>query len=132
MIKITAIIFSVCVCAFCGAENIPVVAHRGYSAVAPENTMAAYRAAWKNNISYIEIDVYDLKDNNTVCIHDQKLKRVSHGAPDKIITQMTLQEIQQYDVGKWKNIRFAGEKVPLLEDVLAEMPPDSYIFLLRS
>ena len=129
MKRLLFFLFLICLGTGCVSKNIPVVAHRGYSSAAPENTMAAYRCAWKNNISYVELDVYELKDGNIVCVHDSDLSRVSPGASGKKVTAMTLPEIRKYDVGKWKGKQFTGEKVPLLEDVLKEMPRNAKIFL---
>ena len=113
----------------CASRQTFVVAHRGNSSVAPENTLAAFRAAWDNNVEYIELDVYQTADNVIICNHDNSLKRVSLGASQKLIKEMTFEEIKQYDVGSWKDPKFTGEKVPTLEEVFAELPSDGKIFL---
>lgn len=119
-----------CCCATICSESKPqLVAHRGNSSVAPENTMAAFRSAWENDIWAIEVDVYPTADNIIVCNHDGTLKRVSGGVSDQPIKEMTLAEIQQFDVGSFKGEQFKGEISPTLEDVFAEMPKDSKMFL---
>lgn len=111
-------------------ENIKLIAHRGESSVAPENTMASFRTAWKGNIAYaIELDVHVTKDNQIVCSHDATLKRVTQGACKSAIKDMTVEEIKKYDVGSFKDPQFKDERVPLLSEVLDELPQNGRIFL---
>ncbi len=121
---ITAIVTSAC------NSNAPfIVAHRGNSSVAPENTIAAYRNAWENGFKYIEIDVHSTADDNIVCIHDPNLARVGKHADYTKIVEMTVEEIKQFDVGIWKGEQYAGEKVPTLEELFAVLPSDISIVL---
>lgn len=124
-------VLSGCCCAErCPKADVPrLVAHRGNSSVAPENTMAAFRSAWENDIWAIEVDVYPTADNVIICNHDGNLKRVSNGASDQSIMEMTLAEIRQFDVGSFKGEQYKGEVSPTLEEVFAEMPKDSKMFL---
>lgn len=111
-------------------ENIKLIAHRGESAVAPENTMASFRTAWNGNIAYaIELDVHVTKDNQIVCSHDATLKRVTQGACTSALKDMTVEEIKKYDVGSFKDPQFKDERVPLLSEVLDELPQNGRIFL---
>lgn len=105
------------------AAGVPFfIAHRGNSSIAPENTMEAFRAAWNNGLRYIEVDVRQSADNIPFCLHDSNLRRVSPEAPETRVSKMTMAEIRKYDVGSWKGAKFAGAKVPLLEEVFAEAP----------
>ena len=130
-IKFTLLIVSVIFAFICGAASneIAVIAHRGNSSVAPENTLAAFRSAWENGIKCIELDVHRTKDDALVCIHDSHFKRLSPGADKTPVREMTLTEVKKFDVGKKKGEKFIGEKVPTLEEVLAIQPKDVTIFL---
>ena len=93
-----------------------LIAHRGYSGKAPENTMAAFKLALAAGAKAMELDVHQTKDGRLVVIHDGDLKRVA-GARRKI-GRMTWSELRTADVGAWFSPRFLGERVPLLEAVL--------------
>jgi glycerophosphoryl diester phosphodiesterase len=93
-----------------------VIAHRGSSADAPENTMAAVRLALDQGADWVEIDVQEAADGRIVVIHDRDLSRV--GGVGIRIGAATWPEIAPVDVGSWFAPSFSGERVPLLEDVL--------------
>lgn len=94
-----------------------IFAHRGFRAAAPENTMAAFEAALKLPIDGVEFDVQMTGDQKLVVIHDETLDRTTNGFG--YIKDHTYSEIQKYDAGSWFSKEFAGQKVPLLDDVLA-------------
>ena len=87
-------------------------AHRGVSSEYPENTMAAFRAAFEQGFPIIELDPNVTSDNKIVVLHDDTVNRTAHlsGEPVKI-SEITYEQSQNYDVGN-------GEKIPLLSDVL--------------
>ena len=93
-----------------------VIAHRGASRYAPENTMAAFRLAHKMEADMIELDVQLSKDGVLVVFHDAWLNRHSNGKG--LISEFLFDELQQLDTGKWFSIEFMGEKIPSLEEVL--------------
>jgi glycerophosphoryl diester phosphodiesterase len=97
-----------------------IIAHRGESYDAPENTMAAINLAWERGAEAVEIDVHLSKDNEVVVIHDFNTKRVA--GVDKKIAAQNLDELKQLDVGKWKDIKWKGEKIPVLREVLNSVP----------
>lgn len=113
--------------------SIPlIIAHRGASAVAPENTMAAFRLALKVNADGIEFDVRLTKDGVPVVIHDEDLKRT--GGVSKKVANLTLSELKQIDVGHWftkTNVNFAGEPVPTLLEVFDLFRPTSSLLYLE-
>jgi glycerophosphoryl diester phosphodiesterase len=110
--------------------NTPfIVAHRGASHDAPENTLAAFRLAWEKQSDAIEGDFYVTKDNQIVCIHDKTTKRVAPHQPERMVAESTLQELRQLDVGSWKHERYAGERIPTLRDVLSTVPAEKRIFV---
>jgi glycerophosphoryl diester phosphodiesterase len=99
-----------------------IVAHRGASYDAPENTLAAFRLAWQQNADGIEGDFYLTADNQIVCIHDRTTKRTT--GVDQAVDQCTLDELQQLEAGSWKGERWRGETLPSFAEVLAVVPND--------
>jgi glycerophosphoryl diester phosphodiesterase len=94
-----------------------VIAHRGASAHAPENTMAAFRAAVALGADMVELDVHPTADRRLAVIHDESIDRTCDGRG--FVREMTLAELQTFDAGLWRGPGFAGERVPALEEVLA-------------
>ncbi|MBI4340170.1 MAG: glycerophosphodiester phosphodiesterase [Chloroflexi bacterium] len=94
-----------------------VIAHRGASGEAPENTMAAFRLAVEQGTDVVELDVHMTSDGYPVVIHDDLLSRTTSGAG--LVRQASLAEIRRLDAGAWFGGRFAGERVPTLEEVVA-------------
>jgi glycerophosphoryl diester phosphodiesterase len=92
-----------------------VIAHRGFSGKAPENTMAAFMLAAGFGVDFIETDIHQTKDGVIVCIHDEKINRTT----DKKgrIKDLTYSELLNADAGVWFNSKFKGERVPRLEEV---------------
>src|SRR5690349_12288366 len=76
-----------------------IIGHRGASAVAPENTMAAFRSAIETGADGIEFDVQLSKDNIAVIIHDDNLRRT--GSLDRYVADLTAEELTAVDVGSW-------------------------------
>jgi len=99
-----------------------IVAHRGASHDAPENTLAAFRLAWQQDADGIEGDFYLTADNQIVCIHDRTTKRTT--GVDKSVAQCTMEELRQLEAGSWKGQRWRGEKLPSFAEVLATVPDD--------
>lgn len=102
-------------------QTLPlIVAHRGASFDAPENTLAAFKLAWEQGADAIEGDFYLTADDQIITLHDATFKRTA--GVDRKPVEMTLDEIRRLDVGAWKDPRFTGERVPTLQDVLATVP----------
>jgi len=101
-----------------------VIAHRGASAYAPENTLAAIRKAIELDADLVEIDVQQTADGELVVIHDTELPRTSDVEelfPDRApwnVADFTLAELRTLDVGSWFGPEYAGEQVPTLGAVL--------------
>jgi|GEM_PF-216278 len=101
-----------------------IIAHRGVSALAPENTLAAFRQAVECGAEGLEFDVQLSKDDVPVIIHDFDLKRL--GRRDGFVKDFTAEELQTIDVGSWFNLRFksksnekfSSETVPTLAQLL--------------
>jgi glycerophosphoryl diester phosphodiesterase len=95
------------------------IAHRGASAYAPENTMAAFQKAIELGFDYIEFDVRLSKDGELVVIHDADVTRTTNGIG--LVNDLTTEELKRLDAGSWFNPSFKGETIPLLSEVLNEL-----------
>jgi glycerophosphoryl diester phosphodiesterase len=96
---------------------ITIVAHRGWSGEAPENTMAAFKLALTEpDIAIIELDVHLSKDGVPVVIHDHMLDRTTSGTGR--VKDYTLEELRWLDAGSWFAPEFSEERIPTLEEVL--------------
>lgn len=92
-----------------------VIAHRGSSAYAPENTLAAFTLAAEQEADAIELDVDFTRDGHVIVMHDATIDRTTDGHGR--VADLTLDEIRRVDAGAWKDAAFNGERVPLLEEV---------------
>jgi glycerophosphoryl diester phosphodiesterase len=97
-----------------------VLGHRGASADAPENTLAAFRLALAQGADGVELDVWRCGSGEVVVVHDEDLSRVG-GTPLRV-PEARLAELRAVDVGAWKGARFRGERIPLLAEVLEALP----------
>ncbi|MEE4355231.1 MAG: glycerophosphodiester phosphodiesterase family protein [Desulfococcaceae bacterium] len=93
-----------------------LIAHRGYRAAYPENTLSAFRAAVNGGVQMIELDVSLSKDRKLVVMHDETLDRTTDGRGR--VCDSTLAEIRKLDAGSRFSPDFAGEAVPTLAEVL--------------
>jgi glycerophosphoryl diester phosphodiesterase len=103
--------------AFSGAAEI--IAHRGYSARAPENTLAAIEAAIEAGADAVEFDLHATADGVPVLFHDETLERTTDGAGP--VRDKTLGELRGRDAGSWFGAAFAGEPIPTLGEALARL-----------
>lgn len=93
-----------------------IIAHRGASGHAPENTMAAFRLAVEQSADWIELDVHQTADGHPVVLHDYTLRRTA-GDP-RSVRDLTLQHIKKLDIGSWWDGTYRSERVPTLDEVL--------------
>ena len=93
-----------------------VIAHRGASAHAPENTLAAFALAAEMGASHIETDLRRTRDGRFVLVHDARVNRTTDGFGR--LSQLTLSEVRRLDAGSWFGRAFAGERIPTLEEGL--------------
>ena len=97
------------------ASQMPaIVAHRGASYDAPENTLSSVRLGWEQGADCVEIDVYLTKDDQIVAMHDKTTKRTA--GKDWTVSERTLAELRTLEVGSWKDEKFRGEPVPTLAE----------------
>jgi len=104
-----------------------IVAHRGASFEAPENTLAAFKRAWALGVEAVELDVHVTKDGQVVVIHDASTLRI--GGVDRPVAEQTLAELKQLDIGEWKHIKYKGERIPILAQALATIPAGRTMFV---
>ena len=102
------------------ARRVLVIAHRGASAVAPESTEAALRAAVRARVPMIELDVQMTRDGRLVVFHDDRLERTTDGRGR--LTQMRYAQIARLDAGRWFRPRFAGQRILLVSQVFRRVP----------
>ena len=98
-----------------GEQEPYLFAHRGCSKAAPENTLAAFDEALKRGIPGVELDIHLCASGELVVTHDDNLKRVT--GVDALVEETDFSKIRELDAGSWKDDRFRGERIPLLEDV---------------
>lgn len=107
--------------------SVIVVAHRGASARAPENTLAALRTAARLGAHMAELDVRRTSDGEFVVLHDPTLRRTTNvdevypGRRSRRVEDFTLAELRRLDAGSWFGPGFAGEPIPTLEEAMATM-----------
>ncbi|MBI5967686.1 MAG: hypothetical protein HY882_07510, partial [Deltaproteobacteria bacterium] len=99
-----------------GKFPVMVIAHRGFSGAAPENTLTAFQKAIEVGSDMIELDVHLSKDGEVVVIHDDSLERTSNGRGK--VGDYPLQELKKFDAGSWFGPKFSGERIPTLKEVL--------------
>ncbi|HUR58514.1 MAG TPA: glycerophosphodiester phosphodiesterase [Opitutaceae bacterium] len=104
-----------------------IIAHRGASHDAPENTLAAARLAWEQGADALECDVHLTRDGRLAVIHDEGTRRVAARSIE--VAAASLADLQKLDVGSWKAPRFAGEKIPSLDQLLALVPAGKRVFI---
>lgn len=104
-----------------------IIAHRGASHDAPENTLAAFQLAWQRGADGVEGDFYLSSDGRIVCIHDRETKRVA--AKNYVVAETNFEKLRSLEVGSWKDPRWHGEKIPSIEEVLATVPNEKKIFI---
>lgn len=125
---LTATAFAAILTAMASAADLPLlVAHRGASHAAPENTLAAFKLAWEEGADGIEGDFYLSSDGQVVCIHDKDTKRVA--GKELVVSETSWKELSKLDVGSWKSPAYAGERMPLLTEVLDILPPGKRFFV---
>jgi glycerophosphoryl diester phosphodiesterase len=105
------------------------IAHRGASGYAPENTLAAFRRAVSQGVTFIETDLHLTRDAHFVAIHDETLERTTNGHGP--IQQLTLAEARRLDAGSWFASEFIGERIPTLDDILEFARKNDVVFYLE-
>ena len=108
-------------------KNFIIIAHRGESFDAPENTLASINLAWERNADAVEIDIQLTKDKKIVVIHDKSTLRT--GGKLRRIATSTYNDLINIDVGKFKGTKWKNERIPLFEDVIDTIPENKTLFV---
>jgi glycerophosphoryl diester phosphodiesterase len=106
-----------------------VIAHRGASGNAPENTLAAFRKAVALGATFIETDLQLSRDARFVAIHDATVNRTTNG--QGAVHDMTLADLRKLDAGSWFGSEFAGERIPTLEEIFEFSKKNDVVFYLE-
>jgi glycerophosphoryl diester phosphodiesterase len=106
-----------------------VIAHRGASGHAPENTLAAFKKAVAMGATFIETDLQLSRDARFVAIHDATVDRTTNGQGP--VHDMTLAELRRLDAGSWFGSEYAGERIPTLEELLEFSKKNDIVFYLE-
>lgn len=104
-----------------------LVAHRGASHDAPENTLPAFQLAWQQSADAIEGDFHLTSDGKIICVHDKDTARVT--GKKLVVARTTLTELRSLDAGAWFDARFAGTRLPTFAEVAATVPPGKRFFI---
>jgi glycerophosphoryl diester phosphodiesterase len=113
-----------------------VIAHRGYSQFAPENTLPSFKLAMAAGADLVELDYHHTKDGQLVVIHDHDLDRTTDatnrwGEAKVKVAAKTAAEIQSLDAGSWFDPKYAGTRIPLLADALDTIQEGSVTLIER-
>lgn len=106
-----------------------IIAHRGASGHAPENTLAAFERAVQLGAAFIETDLHLTRDARFVAMHDATLERTTNGRG--AVHDFTLGELRELDAGKWFDREFMGERIPTLEEILEFSREHDAVFYLE-
>ena len=109
------------------AVDVEIIAHRGASFDAPENTVESVRLGWAKKADAVEVDVYLSKDGQIVVFHDQTTKKIA--GVDRNVVDQTFAELRRLDVGAWKGAKWKGVRIPKLSDVLKTIPEGKRMFV---
>lgn len=107
-------------------KSVEIIAHRGASHLAPENTMASVMLGWEKGAD-VEVDIYLSADNRIVVIHDSTTKRT--GGTELKVKEATSRELRKLDVGRFKAEEFTGEQIPFLAEVIETIPPGRKLYV---
>lgn len=110
-------------------RNPWVIAHRGASGGAPENTMTAFQQAVELGATFIETDLHLTRDARFVAIHDSTLERTTNGRGS--VHEFSLAELRELDAGHWFDREYIGERIPTLEEILAFSREHDVVFYLE-
>lgn len=111
------------------SETPLIIAHRGASGAAPENTIEAFNLAWKLGADGIEGDFHLTNDGHIVAIHDADTGKVSGGKIKLVVRKSNLKELQGIDVGSWKDKKYSSARIPTLEQVIDSVPNGKKFFI---
>jgi len=98
--------------------GVYVVAHRGAHVGIPENTLAAYEAAIEMGVDFVEVDLRTTLDGHIVSIHNNDIDSYVTNGRSGIVSEMTLEQLKQLDIGSRIDPQWSGERIPTFEEIL--------------
>lgn len=98
--------------------GVYVVAHRGAHNGIPENTLAAYETAIKMGVDFVEVDLRTTKDGHIVSVHNKEIDSYVTDGRRGLVSEMTLEQLRQLDIGSRIGPQWSGEKIPTFEEIL--------------
>lgn len=101
-------------------SQVEIIAHRGASYLAPENTVASSKLAWELGSDAVEVDIYLSGDNRIMCIHDANTRRTT--GKDHIVKETGSEILRKLDAGSFKDPEYKDEKIPFLEEIIEAVP----------
>ena len=110
-------------------KPVLVIAHRGASGYAPENTLAAFKRAIALGATFIETDLQLCRDSRFVAIHDDTVNRTTGGTGK--VHDLSLADLKRLDAGAWFGSEFAGERIPTLDEILEFSKKHDVVFYLE-
>lgn len=127
-----AVLLAICLflCGFssgCSQHECKIVAHRGASGLAPENTAASVELAFEMGADASEIDVYLTSDHRIMVIHDKTTKRTA--GIDLPVSQTESARLRELEVGSFKSSRYDGEKIPYIEEIFERVPENKKLLI---
>jgi glycerophosphoryl diester phosphodiesterase len=97
-----------------------IIAHRGASFIAPENTVTSAKLAWELGADAVEADIFLSSDNRIIVSHDANTRRTT--GKSHAINETTSDTLRKLDAGSFKDLKYAGEKIPFLEEIIETVP----------
>ncbi|HEV8538622.1 MAG TPA: glycerophosphodiester phosphodiesterase family protein [Bacteroidota bacterium] len=105
-----------------------IIAHRGASASAPENTLEAFRLALEEGADILELDVRQTRDSQLIVIHDETIDRTTNGKGN--VKDIAYEDLRRYDAGSWFGSgAFSGARIPRLEDVIGALDTTTQLLI---
>ena len=98
--------------------GVYVVAHRGAHIGIPENTLAAYEAAIEMGVDFVEVDLRTTQDGRIVSIHNKEIDSYMTNGRHGLVSEMTLEQLKQLDIGSRIAPEWSGERIPTFEEIL--------------
>jgi glycerophosphoryl diester phosphodiesterase len=106
---------------------VEIIAHRGASHDAPENTLAAIELGWAQKADAVEVDIQGSRDGQLVVIHDPTTTKTC--GRRRSVAGQTLEELRQLDAGRWKGRAWAGQTIPTLAEAIDTIPDGRRLFV---
>ena len=107
--------------------QVEIIAHRGASFIAPENTLSSVRLGWEMGADGVEIDIRLTTDGRIVCMHDPDTSRITGKA--FTISETSAETLRTLDAGIMKPEVFAGEHIPFLEEIICDIPDSRTLYI---